>query len=96
MPVTAKVRRCATRRLSHAYPVYDLEYQARFDLVDNWLLGLDGMLVFGRQGLFAHDNTHHAIAMAFGATDCIDASGKVDREKWARYRQEFATHTVED
>lgn len=96
LPVRAPVRTTKTRRLGHAYPVYDLDYQARFDLVDNWLLDLNGILVFGRQGLFAHDNTHHAFAMAYGAVDCIDASGQVDREKWAVYREEFATHTVED
>lgn len=96
LPVTAKVRTCVTRRLSHAYPVYDLDYQNRFELIDNWLSSLDGLLVFGRQGLFAHDNTHHAFAMAYGASDCIDDSGEVDREKWDKYRQEFATHTVED
>ncbi|WP_138935624.1 protoporphyrinogen/coproporphyrinogen oxidase [Roseovarius arcticus] len=96
LPVTAPVRRCETRRLSHAYPVYDLEYQSRFETVDNWLLGLDGLLVFGRQGLFAHDNTHHAFAMAYGAADCIDADGQVDRAKWNRYREVFATHIVED
>ncbi|MEE9426554.1 MAG: FAD-dependent oxidoreductase [Paracoccaceae bacterium] len=96
LPVTANVIRCETRRLGHAYPVYDLDYQARFELIDEWLLGLEGILVFGRQGLFAHDNTHHAFAMAYGAADCIDSTGKVDRAKWDRYREEFATHTVED
>lgn len=96
LPVTVPVRRCETRRLSHAYPVYDIDYQARFDTVDNWLLGLDGLLVFGRQGLFAHDNTHHAFAMAYGAADCINAAGQVDRAKWNRYREVFATHIVED
>ncbi len=96
LPVTVPVRRCETRRLSHAYPVYDIEFQSRVDVVDEWLLGLDGLLVFGRQGLFAHDNTHHAFAMAYGAADCIDAKGQVDRDKWRRYREVFATHIVED
>lgn len=96
LPVTVPVRRCETRRLHHAYPVYDLDYQAHFDTIDNWLLGLDGMLVFGRQGLFAHDNTHHAFAMSYGAVDSVDAEGKLDHEKWAAYRAEFATHVVED
>jgi protoporphyrinogen oxidase len=96
LPVNVPVRRCETRRLSHAYPVYDIDFQARVDVVDDWLLGLDGLLVFGRQGLFAHDNTHHAFAMAYGASDCIDATGQVDRAKWLRYREVFATHIVED
>lgn len=96
LPVECKVRRCETRRINHAYPVYDLDYEQHFNTVDEWLLGLDGLLVFGRQGLFAHDNTHHAIAMSYGAADCIDATGRLDAVKWAQYREEFATHTVED
>ena len=71
-------------------------YEERFDTVDQWLSDLDGLLVFGRQGLFAHDNTHHAFAMAYGAADCIDGKGHVDRAKWNRYREVFATHVVED
>jgi len=96
LPVNVPVRACKTRRISHAYPVYDLDYEDNFNAVDQWLLGLEGLLVFGRQGLFAHDNTHHAIAMAYGAADCLDQGGRVDRQKWDRYRQEFSTHTVED
>ncbi|MGR3762440.1 protoporphyrinogen/coproporphyrinogen oxidase (plasmid) [Roseobacteraceae bacterium NS-SX3] len=96
LPVTVPVRRCETRRLSHAYPVYDLDYQANFDTMDEWLLGLDGLLVFGRQGLFAHDNTHHAFAMAYGAVESLGPDGRIDREAWARRRAAFAEHTVED
>ncbi|WP_424831802.1 protoporphyrinogen/coproporphyrinogen oxidase [Ruegeria sp.] len=96
LPVNVPVRRCETRRLSHAYPVYDVDYQSRFDTVDQWLLGLDGLLVFGRQGLFAHDNTHHAFAMAYAAAEVIGPNGQVDREKWNKYREVFATHIVED
>lgn len=96
LPVKVPVRRTETRRLSHAYPVYDLTYQANFEAMDEWLLGLSGLVNFGRQGLFAHDNTHHAFAMAYGAADCIDASGRFDEAKWARYREAFAHHVVED
>ena len=96
LPVTARVRRTETRRLSHAYPVYDLTYQDNFGRIDDWLSQLDGILTFGRQGLFAHDNTHHAFAMAYGAADCLDASGRFDGTKWAAYRKEFESHVVED
>lgn len=96
LPVTCKLRRTETRRLAHAYPVYDVDYEDKFNIVDQWLLGLEGLLVFGRQGLFAHDNTHHAFAMAYGAVDCLDESGAIDAKKWAAYREEFAHHTVED
>lgn len=95
LPVTAKVRRTETRRLRHAYPVYDLAYEGHFNVMDEWLAGIEGLLTFGRQGLFAHDNTHHAYAMAYGAADCLGADG-FDHAKWARYRHEFESHVVED
>jgi hypothetical protein len=96
LPVNVPVRRCETRRLAHAYPVYDLDYEPNFKAIDDWFLGLDGLLVFGRQGLFAHDNTHHAFAMAYGAADCLGPDGQIDHGKWSAYREEFSHHTVED
>ena len=96
LPVNVKLRRTETRRLANAYPVYDLDYEANFDVMDKWLSGIEGVLTFGRQGLFAHDNTHHAFAMAYGAADCLDASGTFDHTKWNAYRREFEHHVVED
>lgn len=96
LPVTMPVIRCETRRIAHAYPVYDLDYQRHFEVVDNWLSALDGFLSFGRQGLFAHDNTHHAFAMAYAAAGVLTASGGIDREAWAAHRHEFESHRVED
>lgn len=96
LPVRAKVLRTETRRLAHAYPVYDLDYEKNFNIMDNWLSSIDGVLTFGRQGLFAHDNTHHAYAMAYGAADCQNADGSFDHAKWADYRKEFEHHVVED
>ena len=96
LPVNVPVLGCETRRLSHAYPVYDIGYEPRFAVIDDWLSSLEGLLVFGRQGLFAHDNTHHAFAMAYAAADVVQPGGGVDRAAWAEHRHEFETHTVED
>ena len=96
LPVTVPVVRCETRRLGHAYPVYDLDYQARFERIDAWVSGLKGLLNFGRQGLFAHDNTHHAFAMSYAAVDSMRDDGSVDATKWAAHRSEFESHRVED
>ena len=85
-----------TRRLSHAYPVYDLGYEQHFRTIDDWLLKLEGLLVFGRQGLFAHDNTHHAFAMSWAAADVVGPGGTVDHAAWTRHRRDFEHHTVED
>ncbi len=96
LPVKVPVIRTETRRIAHAYPVYDLDYQRHFETVDNWLSSLDGFLSFGRQGLFAHDNTHHAFAMAYAAADVLTEEGGIDRAKWAEHRHEFESHRVED
>lgn len=96
LPVNCEVLRCETRRIGQAYPVYDLDYQTHFEVVDGWLSTLDGFLSFGRQGLFAHDNTHHAFAMAYAAADVLGADGSVDRAAWAAHRAAFEHHRVED
>lgn len=96
LPVTVPVIRCETRRLAHAYPVYDLDYRRHFDRVDGYLLGLKGFLSFGRQGLFAHDNTHHAFAMAYAAAASLKSDGSVDDAAWAAHRHDFESHRVED
>ncbi len=84
------------RRLRFAYPIYDPSTEAAFARIDAWIGGLEGFLAFGRQGLFAHDNTHHALAMAYAASHCLGADGDWDAARWGRYRQQFESHVVED
>ena len=96
IPVRAKVIEVSSRRLPQAYPLYTLGYREHFERIDQWLNGLDGILTFGRQGLFAHDNTHHALAMAYAASDCMDDSGAVDAARWQEHRRAFQHHVVED
>jgi protoporphyrinogen oxidase len=96
LPVNVPVSRVVTRRLRYAYPVYDRGYESRFRVVDEWLSGLENLVSFGRQGLFAHDNTHHAFAMAYAASECLNPDGSFDRARWATHRLEFESHVVED
>jgi protoporphyrinogen oxidase len=96
IPVQAPVQQVVTRRLKQAYPIYRQGYESYFDHLDHWLGQIDGLLTFGRQGLFAHDNTHHTLYMAYAAVECLDASGRFDRERWQEYRHIFETHVVED
>ena len=51
---------------------------------------------FGRLGLFAHDNTHHALAEAWDAVDALRPDGTRDPARWAAARARFAAHVVED
>lgn len=83
------------RRLPFAYPIYETGYEEHFDRLDAWADRLPDFLTFGRQGLFAHDNTHHALAMAYAAASCVGGDG-FDAAQWAGYRKVFESHVVED
>ena len=84
-----------SRRLTHAYPIFRRGYETALDRVEAWLESLPALVSYGRQGAFAHDNTHHALAMAYAAVDCL-RDGEFDRARWAGHREEFARHVVED
>jgi protoporphyrinogen oxidase len=96
LPTDFKIRDIASRRLPQAYPIYTRDYGQHFDRVDQWVNSTEGLVTFGRQGLFAHDNTHHTLAMAYALNKCIDDSGKFDRPRWAEHRKAFEHHVVED
>ena len=95
-PLQTQIRQVVTRRVRQAYPIYDRDYEVYFDRMDQWLSQVEGLLTFGRQGLFAHDNTHHALYMAYAAADCIDQYGQFNGEEWQQHRAVFRTHVVED
>ena len=83
------------RRLPHVYPVYEVGYARHLAALDRWAGGLPGVTTFGRLGLFAHDNTHHALAMAHDAVAAL-GSGRFDEGAWEAARRRFAGHVVED
>ncbi|MCL5288150.1 MAG: FAD-dependent oxidoreductase, partial [Acidobacteria bacterium] len=96
LPVRSRLLKATTRKLRQAYPVYRRGYEKYFHVMDEWLEGLQGLVHYGRQALFAHDNTHHALYMAYAAVDCFGADGKFDEERWGMFRRIFETHVVED
>jgi protoporphyrinogen oxidase len=83
------------KRLRQAYPIYLNGYEQPLGELDDWASALPRVLSYGRQGLFAHDNTHHALFMAYAAAECLRAEG-FDEQRWAEYRDVFKTHVVED
>jgi hypothetical protein len=88
--------RFAVRRLPSVYPVYALGYGQRLAILEDWVAGLPRVTSFGRLGVFAHDNTHHALIMAGAAVASLDPEGRRDPVAWARARRSFAAHVVED
>ncbi len=96
IPVRAPVRQVLVRRIPHAYPIYENGFERHFRVVDEYVNGIDRLLTFGRQGLFVHDNTHHALFMAYSAARCLDGEGQFDQQQWREYRRAFEAHVVED
>jgi protoporphyrinogen oxidase len=84
-----------TRRVPAAYPVYGLGFEQPLAELEAWAGDLPGVVSFGRGGLFAHDNTHHALAEGRAAAACL-GDGTWDAPGWARARAAFAAHVVED
>lgn len=85
-----------TRRLGQVYPVYRVGFEDDLAGVDTWARMLRRVVTFGRQGLFAHDNTHHALVMAYDAVDALRDDGRFDRYAWTAARERFDRHVVED
>jgi len=96
LPVRSDILEVQVRRIPFAYPLFGVGYETQFDKIDAWVSQLDGILSFGRQGLYAHDNTHHAIFMAQAAVQCLRDDGTIDVEAWRGQRKIFESHVVED
>lgn len=86
----------AVRRIGHAYPVYRIGHEPILNSLIEWTDRRSRLVTFGRQGLFAHDNTHHSLAMAWAAADATDPDGALARSSWETSRRSFARHVVED
>jgi protoporphyrinogen oxidase len=89
-------REVVVHRRRHAYPIATNDSAARLDRIEQWVATVPRLLTLGRQGLFAHDNTHHALAMAWAAADAFDPRSGLDRHAWATARDGFRAHVVED
>jgi len=96
LPSGHDCRVVATRRLAQAYPLYERGFRDHYQRIIDWAGTVKGLLTLGRQGLFAHDNTHHTLAMSYAACDAITDEGVVDRAVWRRHCERFATFVVED
>ncbi len=83
-------------RIPNAYPIYQLGSEPALSQVVDWLNARSGIVSFGRQGLFAHDNTHHALVMARDAVACVSQDLDFDVARWREARERFARHVVED
>jgi protoporphyrinogen oxidase len=96
LPVRCLVKAAFAKRITHAYPVCDLEYEKNLSALETYLQKIPGLVSLGRQGLFIHDNIHHAFQMAHAASACLRSDGTWDASQWRRKRAAFDRFTVED
>lgn len=96
IPINAYTSRTIIKKLKFAYPIYTNGFDVHYNLIDDYLRSYRNLLSFGRQGLFAHDNTHHALSMAYSAVKCLNDDGIFNDDKWKDFRKEFDTHVVVD
>jgi protoporphyrinogen oxidase len=83
-------------RLPRVYPLYRTGFERELTELLAWAHGLDRVVVFGRQGLFVPDNTHHALAMGAAAAAAVGPDGSFDRVAWTAAVDGFRSHVVED
>jgi protoporphyrinogen oxidase len=84
-----------TVRLASAYPVYVRGFEEKTAAVSDWLRTVPGLVTMGRQGLFAHDNVHHAVETGIGAASCLTSDGW-DGARWDTLLAGFESHCVSD
>lgn len=84
------------RRLPKVYPALTPGYETDLDAVEAWVGSQSRIVGFGRQALFAPDNTHHVLAMGAAAADCLGPDGQFDEVAWAAHRAAFRANVVED
>lgn len=84
------------RRLPAVYPIYRRGFERALNTLTDWARAQAALLTFGRQGLFAHDNAHHALAMAWAAAAALRPDGGFDHAAWDVACARFAEHVVED
>jgi protoporphyrinogen oxidase len=89
-------RKIITRRLKQAYPILKRGHERYLDQLHGWLGQFDNLISFGRQGLFQHDNVHHALYTGYCAAACLSENGILDREKWQACKSIFQNFVVED
>lgn len=89
-------RAAEVARLRHAYPILRAGFTHPLAQLDDWAAAQPALLTLGRQGLFVHDNLHHALAMAWAAVECLGPGGAFDEEGWRSARRRFSEHVVED
>ncbi|MSR87224.1 FAD-dependent oxidoreductase [Candidatus Peribacteria bacterium] len=76
-------------RLSHVYPLYDLDYLPRLHTVMQWLDGMGNFYAIGRPGRFRYTNQDHSLEMGILAAQSILTAKRLDIENVGKEKEYF-------
>jgi protoporphyrinogen oxidase len=80
-----KIEGYFVRRLKHAYPISDLEFDRHLEVALGYLLSIPNLIPLGRQGLFIHNDIHDSMKMGLeGARHVLAGKPKTEWDKKAR------------
>ena len=82
------------KRLTHAYPVYDVNYRTNLDTVLNYLDSIEHVYPIGRQGIFNYCGMADAMDMGFHSADHIIE--KRSGPDWITERRRFEQYVTID
>jgi protoporphyrinogen oxidase len=68
-------------RVPKAYPIYDVDYEARVRTIRDWLQGIPNLQQIGRNGLHRYNNSDHSMLTAIRAVQNIRDG--TDHDLWA-------------
>ncbi len=89
----SEVEEFFTVRLGWVYPIWDLGWQKRMDLLLNYERGIENLIFNGRPGLYFYNNLHHSLSMGLLSADHV-LSGKRKSEKWDVESREFESYQL--
>jgi len=72
------------RRLTHAYPTYDLDFEENLNRLTGHLYGFDNLFSIGRQGMFRYFNMDHAMETGLLAAEQVLAGPEKRVEELSR------------
>ena len=72
------------RRMTHAYPTYDLDFEENLNRLTGYLHNFENLLTIGRQGLFRYFNMDHAMETGLLAAEQVLAGPEKRVEELSR------------
>lgn len=81
-------------KIKNIYPVYDLNFRTKMDMILNYLKSIKNLYTNGRRGLFNYNNMDHCIDMGVTLAEHIKSGGT--KEEWELKSKKFDNYRIVD